>query len=164
MYRIKRFSLRNKRDEFTHATQKKNVDSILKRGLLGTKSHSKDSITNMSRNVTGSKKNLVYLSNDGRSSNIIKKVCDEFLGGGVILNISIPHEEFKKMKIVDNPELLGSRNYDDFINRYRNKYKRSLSKSKTPSKEYYDIMSRGTTVIEGNIPPEYIKESPKYIG
>lgn len=163
MYRVKKFSVIKERINFTHATQKKNVESILKHGLLGTKSHSKDSITNMSRNITGSRKDLVYLSNDGRSSNLIKKVCDEFLGGGVILNISIPYEDYKKMKVVDNPELLGSKNYDDFINRYKKKYKRTLSKSELPSEEYYDIMSKGTTVIEGNISPKYIKKSPKYI-
>lgn len=54
-YRIKRFSNDNV-VRFTHATQKKNLKSIFNDGLLGSKSHRKDSITNMSRNITGSRR------------------------------------------------------------------------------------------------------------
>lgn len=159
-YKIKRFS--KGIIEFTHATQRKNLKSIFNEGLLGSKSHRKDSITNMSRNITGSRKDLVYLSNDGRSSKLIKEVCDDYMEGGVILHIEIPTNEFRKMKVVDNPELLGSKNYVDFIDKYKKKYKRTLDRSELPNEDYYDIMKNGTTVIEGDIPPEYIVESPKY--
>jgi hypothetical protein len=47
---------------------------------------------------------------------------------------------------------------------YKEKYKNTIGKSKIPNKEYYDMMSNGTTVIEGDIPPKYIEESPKYDG
>ena len=111
MFKVKRFSKTNNLNisggkvRFTHATRKKDVPSILKKGLLGSKSHRRDAITNMSRNITGSEKDLVYLSNDGRSSDLVKKVYDEFLGGGEILHINIPYNDFKRMKVVDNPEL-----------------------------------------------------------
>lgn len=164
MYKVKRFSKVGNRMEFTHATATRNVKSILDKGLLGIKSHSKNSITNMSRNMTGSEKNLVYLSNDGRSSYLIYKVCEDHLGGGTILHISIPLSDFKKMKVVDNPEFLGSSSYEDFIKRYREKYKSTIDKSKIPDRNYYDMMVNGTTVIEGDIPAKYIRESPRYIG
>lgn len=68
------------------------------------------------------------------------------------------------MKVVDNPEFLGSSSYEDFIKKYREKYKRTIDKSKIPDRDYYDMMVNGTTVIEGDIPAKYIRESPRYIG
>lgn len=164
MYKVRRFSKVGDRMEFTHSTATKNVKSILEHGLLGSRSHSKDAITNMSRNITGSRKDLVYLSNDERSAEFINKVNDSYLGGGTILHISIPITDFKKMKVVDNPEFLGAKSYDEFIRRYKSKYKKTFNQSSIPSRQYYDMMVNGTTVIEGDIPPKYIRESPHYIG
>lgn len=161
MYKIKRFS-RTDRMEFTHATATKNVGSILKNGLIGSYSRKKNNITNLSRNITGSRKPLVYLSTDGRSAKFIKEVNDKSMGGGTILHISIPKLDFKKMKVVDNPEFLGTKSYEEFITKYKKKFKSTLAKSSIPTKEYYDMMTRGTCVIEGDVDAKYIKESPKY--
>ena len=164
MYKVKRFSQEGDRMKFYHATANKNVKSILRNGLLGSESHRKDAITNMSRNMTGSSKDLIYLSNDGESAKYIKQVIDDHLGGGTILHINMPLKEYKKLKIVDNPEFLGAKSYEDFIKRYKEKYKDALNQSSIPNRHYYDIMNNRTTVIEGDIPPEFIEESPKYRG
>lgn len=81
--------------------------------------------------------------------------------GSKILEVEIPHEEYKKMKIANgNPELGGAKTYDEFLkNQYDgvdNKYNRSLWKDLGGDK------NSNTRMIEGDIDSKFIKGGRGY--
>jgi len=173
-------SLLTGRENMFHNTASKNVEQILEQGLLASKASDPDNFTNLNLKVNKTPiskkdlKNKVYLAKN-------KDVIDSFEGSisymnhdqktqdpRLTLNISIPIWRFKESK---NPiaELLidrikegrgivrENRLYRDIELLHINKG--ILNSNKRELKAWGP---KGTAVIEGDVGPEYIKESPHY--
>ena len=179
-----------------HSTNKRNVDSIKEKGVLASKASDKNNITHqaLSEYITdddmkgltyvGRKRypataistlSAVYDSKDRASRNY--KNIKKALSDRTTLKLKIPAW---KMKIVDNPELMGTKTPEEFYPIVKKRLSTSIGESAENYKEKPDnIVSRlgygtaskvmhhtlgreGTHVIEGDLSPEYIKKSKHY--
>ena len=114
-----------------HSTDVNNIDKIKKEGL---KAHGKydpeayftnnDLSTARSLGFTkGEPDKAVYLTKNRREASIHgkkRKIYDQVTGNDKPnkrknIKISIPHDEYKKMNFVDNPELLGAKSKKEYI-------------------------------------------------
>lgn len=165
------------RMHFYHTTNNKNVDSILEEGLLGSKSLDPNSPSNKELDNVNLKsgKKMVFLSKNREAADKMRDYHGR--GNSQTLNVNIPYDEYKKMKLVDvNPEFRGAKTFKEY-------YDRAIRESDMPDnptmrkameeymkkdlKHYWDTFSGkkgspGTRIIEGDISPEFIKQSSKY--
>lgn len=152
------------RHKFYHSTEKKNVKSILKSGLKGSKALEDGNFTNSFLHGAGKDdgRELVYLAKNKKSAkNVSDARIEAGRGKSKTLKVEIPHEDYKKMKIANgNPELEGAKTYKEFLNNssYRkdNRYNRSLWKDLGGDK------NSNTRMIEGNIDSKYIVDGKGY--
>lgn len=170
-----------------HSTDSKFIDNIKQEGILSKYATDKDNITNrVLKDVDMSKKQgKVYL---GRRRYVADSVGtqrdrinaargiknNKFSGKSKTLKVNIPYEDLKKMKLTENPELLGAKNgkeaalkvYKKFrksglIPEIKNKKVRNLV-ARVIGDNMYDTIGKNTYVVEGNIDSKYIKGSKDY--
>lgn len=179
-----------------HSTNKGNEDSIKEKGILASKASDKNNLTHkaLSEYITDDDmKGLTYVgrnkipasaititsanydSHDKASRNY--KNIKNALKDRTTLKLKIPAW---KMKIVDNPELMGTKNSKEFypivkkrlstpigesIENYEEKPDNAISRIGygTASKAmHYTLGRKGTHVIQGDLPAKYVKGSKHY--
>lgn len=167
-----------------HNTKSENVDSILKEGLEGKRTLDPDSYANkmLEGLATKDKRPLVYTTTD-------KEVADQvgtarWLNGhakneGKTLELHIPYDNVKNRRVTDNPEQLGL-DLDGYVKEMSKKQRKTLEKMGFLSEEeiaqaltnhqmthmqnyrLIDAKKGPTRIYEGDISPEFIKDSKKY--
>lgn len=188
--KINREGLLDGRKKLYHNTNKKNINSILEKGLLASRANDPNAYTNVVMSINGVEdmepfKNKTYLATKrsfadgvgiGRSK--VELMKDSPFGGLIppseakirshasknqkTIKASVPIDEFKNFKIVRNPELQGLSPYQ-----YAKKlYDRRLIKD--PAMLISDtIGARGllkdTIVIDGDFAAKNFKKSKHYI-
>lgn len=147
-----------------HGTNK--ADKIFKEGLLGAFALDPGNITNKyNKNWgIGEKRHLIYLSKNKFMPYLINRKREDKFGikGNNVLELNIPFDEYKKLKLTDNPETRGrtlESHIKDFIVKNPNIDKK---KSDTFISKVLPSLYNDTVVVEGDISPEFIKYSPKY--
>lgn len=149
-----------------HNAPKRVVDQILDQGILSKYATDPNNLTNR---VLGDRlkkqdiKDLVYLAKNrslanGSGATRYKIGIDS--DKGKTLKVKIPYDEYLKLKRVENPELLGSKNSAEFMDRLPQHVKKHYSKSTI--KDLYNTLSKGSDTIKGDISPEFIKGSKHF--
>ncbi|MGL5716917.1 MAG: hypothetical protein ACRCX2_28130 [Paraclostridium sp.] len=176
------------REKLYHNTHKKNIDSILENGLSGRKATDKkvavtpEALSHLNKR---SLKDKVYFARkkkiaDGvgswaalqsarkkiafkpASPTELAKVLVNEHASRRTLRASIPTW---KLNEVDNPELLGSKNVEEYMQKYNKKAAsgKSIEKTKRHLKRDFETLStKGTATIKGNVPSKYIKGSKDF--
>lgn len=158
-----------------HSTDIENVKSIYENGLLGK--HALDS-NNLTNNVLidvpkKDLEGLVYLTRSkslAKNFKYVKWVRGISKSPHKILKIVIPYDDYKKLTIVDNPEVGSGEDLSDTYNRIKNRlkfkgkdFKSASIKEKILTYFYARTLGRKTTVVvKGDIDPKYIKGSKSY--
>lgn len=151
-----------------HGTSKKNKQSILEKGLKGSKALDPDNLTNRYLFDVGKEdgRHLIYVGK--KRSPAIKMALQHLIRNkerGTVLNVNIPYEDLKNMKrVYDNPEFRGTKDFEEF---YKKASFRKDKKERRRLKKYYDEFSgakgtKGTAIFEGDIDSKYIKGSKNY--
>lgn len=162
--------------EMYHNTDTKNVGSIFNEGIKSKFAEDPNNITNQTLTDVSmdKKKGKVYLARDKHiadevgqnrkvSSLTVKKEDNGKLryqfghnDSGKTLKVNIPYEDLKKMKQVENPELRGAKNAQEFAK------KLGLDKVDDDIKNSFRDLGKRTVVIEGDVASKYIKGSKDY--
>lgn len=169
--------------KFYHGTKNENIDSIMQSGL---KSHFAEDPKNLTNRVLhdipmDEKKDLVYIAkhpklakgvNLARARNENPFNPLEGAKNSSILNVNIPVNDYKKMNIVDNPELLGAKTRKQYIKTKKSMMskdpfqkillKKSPILTDTMLKMNYNGLSRSGEVVKGDIPSKFIKGGAGY--
>lgn len=166
-----------------HNTEKKNVDSIKKSGILSSHSLDADNITskmlNLNKNDQAGK---VYLAHDRKGAKSVglqrqnlsnpflyridkQSLFDDYKKNQKTLNVNIPFDEYKKMDKRHNPELGGATNYKEYKEVLKKKPQALLMSedeiNKT-SKQGFKLLGKRTDTIQGDIPSRFIKGGKNY--
>ena len=152
-----------------HITDASRVESIKKHGLKGTNLDD-DVLTNR---VLGHKvqngtidakdvKGKVYLANNLETEMGIRagKKANGFYEKQKKVKVHMPLEEVKK-RSTSNPELLGAKNGKEFVRKFKETNK-IVFHTDEQLKNIYKNLSKGTTVIDGDVASKYIKGSKDY--
>lgn len=152
-----------------HGTKLKNKKSILDRGLLGKYALDEHNITNSVNPKWGKLegRDLVYLSKNTLMPNIIKRSHNRKGEKGTLLELSIPYDEYGKLKITDNPETRGEnlKQKQDLAVKLYKKQNGDKKLDRDLEKYLYKILPDlfyNTVVVEGDIKPKFIIGSKKY--
>lgn len=147
-----------------HSTSKDAVDSIKKEGIKASHGDDYKSFTSQKVGLgRESFKNKTYVGNKKATSRSVGAVRRmNGYGSGKILNVKIPLDDLKKMNIVDNPELYGAKNADEFVKNWRGANPFSIIDD-SQLRRMYPNLSKGTTTFEGDIPSKYIKGGEGYV-
>lgn len=166
------------RETLWHNTNKKNVGSILEKGLQASYALDPDNLTNtVLHDVPKSElANKVYLARKkinalgtgiaaslneqpGFLKDQFKALTDTFKKRET-LKAKVPTWKFKE---VENPELRGAKSPREFAKKVREANPMAFM---TPEFElqsaFKSLGPKGTATIEGSIPPEYLKKSKLY--
>ena len=170
-------------ENFYHSTDSKNVGGIMKDGIKSEYSVDPNNITNVSLKDIPKEElsNKIYLAKKKHIADAVGEKRDKLKleghsGKSKTLGVNIPYEDYKKLKIVDNPELLGAKNEEEFVIRRYNKKLSKMSPEerekltekdkrnliKLIKKQYKGLGPEGTIVVGEDISPKYIKGSEKY--
>lgn len=154
-----------------HATTEKAKESILKEGIKGKYALDPKSSTNIDLDNLGIKdgRKLVYLAKDKDVADTMKLAIESKGKTPDLVEISIPYDEYKRMKrVYDNPEFGGTDNYKDWLEKsgLEEEFREEIAE-RNGMKDYYDNFSGakgtpGTRIIEGDIDSKYIKGSNNY--
>lgn len=166
-------------ENFYHSTDSKNVDGIMKDGIKSEYSVDPNNITNniLKDTPMNEKEGLIYLGRKKWVADTVGKSRDKKLGTtSKTLNINIPYKDFKKMILVENPEIKGIKNSDEYIKMIYQQYLEK--KKKNPNikplninnpltrlklkKAYYMLGDKGTSVVRGDIDSKFIENSNNY--
>lgn len=171
------------RETLYHNTKSEHVDSIKKNGLKGQYALDKDkAFTPDLLNHIDEKQldNKVYLARKKQVAESVGQKVRQEQGPHMreTLKAKVPTW---KMKEVDNPELLGAKNGEQFINRLLSKKKKGMNpieamqvdmvqnhpEAKKALKQqgnvaFRDLGRKGTAVIEGDVSSKYIKGHKGY--
>jgi hypothetical protein len=166
------------RETLWHNTNKKNVSSILEKGLLSQKASDPTNLTNSALpHISESEKaNKVYFGRKKSISNQIGLVGqhnDASKEGKIYFDINELKADAKKnretlkakvptwkMKEVDNPELMGTKNVDEYIKKMR--------EANTPlpdnslRRNYSTVSKKNTATIKGDVGAEYFVKSKNF--
>ena len=152
-----------------HITDASRVDSIKKHGLKGTKLDDDVLTTRVLnekiKNGTINAKDVkgkVYLANNLETELSIRggKMQNGFTEKQKKVKVHMPLEEVKK-RSTSNPELLGAKNGDEFVRKFR-ETNVFVPYNDAQLKKVYKNLSKGTTVIDGDVASKYIKGSKDY--
>ncbi len=167
------------REKLYHVTDAKNIKSILEKGILKSRAGEAGTISRVLKHIDPKKlKNKVYLAK-GRLGAASINPLDDPSGLGIIptylginknrkiLKASVPVWSLKK-HIVDNPELLGAKNFKEYFKSV--KKINSGASSQMPKdiekiiyKSNYNVIGpKGTVVLNKSLNPKFIKGSEKY--
>ena len=167
-----------------HNTKSEYVDSILKEGLKGEKTLDPESYTNklLGDIASKDKRPLIYTAQNKDTADQIglaRMLTGHAPDSGKTLELHFPYEEAKRKRIFNNPEQLGL-NEEDYIKEISKQQKERIKKLTNLSEKEADraveelrpLISQNyhivdaktgpTRIYEGNISPEYIKQSSKY--
>lgn len=156
-----------------HATDKDLLDKIKEEGLKGSKAngdtYTKKVLDHLSDEELANK---VYL---GKKKSVSRSVAlgRRMRGYGKqgMLNLNIDYDDWKNMKKVENPELLGAKNSKEYVKRLLKKKGQDYEALSKPEQIIMDAMGKqsfkglgekGTEVIEGDIASKYIKGGKGY--
>ena len=152
-----------------HGTKLKNKKSILEQGILGKYALDENNVTNSVNPKWGKLegRNLVYLSKNTLMPDLIKKSHNRKGEHGTVLEVSMPYDKYKKLKITDNPETRGEdlKKKQDLTLKLLKKQNGDKKLDKDIKKYLYEILPdlfNNTVVVEGDLPPKFIIGSKKY--
>lgn len=170
------------RRTFYHNTDKENVDSIKEHGLQASRAADEGNWTHKalgSAIATGNVKegdlaNKVYLANKPSTAfdvGVATQRSDWFpdpmgdikdaLANRKNVKVQMPLDEVEKLKTVENPELRGAKSGAEFHQKM-NEFRDQINMDTPPLSGLTDRLGfrglgKGTTVVEGDIPSEFIK-------
>lgn len=164
LYNVNSRGLVTGRESLTHVTDAKNVESILNNGILSERALDPDNLTSKLGLPKDQMKGKVYMGRGMATPYGVK--------AGLIQNGVSSNPEILKAKVptwmmneVDNPELMGAKNFKEYKKALFKRAPMAALKSDVELRSIYKILSRGgTAVIEGDISPMYIKGSKHYRG
>lgn len=161
-----------------HATDEKNVNSIKESGLKASKANGETFTKKVLDHIPDEElNNKVYL---GKKKSVADAVGrgrkSRGYGKQKVVKVNMDYDEWKKLKKVKNPELLGAKNGEEYIRELMKRGKVQgfgkdfdaldpLTKEvlKTQGKATFETLGeKGTEVIEGDIASKFIKGGKGY--
>lgn len=169
-----------------HGTTKKRIPKIMKEGLKTSRAKDPDTLLSgvYGKDYIPEDSNVYLAKTRGMAEGVNKarhgvrrpdKVYDsledfekDVKKRSRVLDIDIPRTVFKKMTRNQNPELLGAKDKEEFIRRYRERNEERLKKEGKDINEkelrlaYDDLSDKSSVTLGNDVGPEYIRGSEKY--
>lgn len=164
LYNVNSKGLVTGRESLTHVTDAKNVESILEKGLDSGRALDPGNLTRKVGLPEEQMKGKVYLGR-GLFAPYSTKKGYEMNGIPIDARTIRAKVPTWMMNEVDNPELMGAKNYKEFRSLLIKKNPLAVLHPEANLKGAYKALSRaGTATIQGDISPMYIKGSKHYRG